>query len=352
MRVALPCGAHLIPLVASVALILSGCGGGASDVPNEGATAQLADDAGKRAILGARTASIGDDQRITAAKATAGSKANECAPIAPFYWEVGNSDGSLVSGSITSLNSAVQYTAAAPIKVASASKWLYGAYVAERTQGGPSESDRKFLSMRSGYVSMGVCARWQSVGACLLKGTNGDYTPEADGSFDYDGGHLQKHAQTIGLGKLDNPGLAAEIRLELGNDIRLEYSQPQIAGGAIASPESYALFLRKLLDGRLQLGGLLGTGPVCTNPRTCETGISSPTPPGESWHYSFAHWIEDDPLVGDGAFSSPGVNGFYPWIDSTKTYYGIVARDARNSSVASIRCGRLIRKAWATGTPQ
>ena len=37
--------------------------------------------------------------------------------------------------------------------------------------------------------------------------------------------------------------------------------------------------------------------------------------------------MEDDPAVhGDGAFSSPGAFGFYPWIDSSKSYYGIISR--------------------------
>ena len=96
----------------------------------------------------------------------------------------------------------------------------------------------------------------------------------------------------------------------------------------------------------------LGTHPVCTNPRTCANAENAPSPPGESWHYSIGHWVEDDPDVGDGAFSSPGAFGFYPWIDRTKTSYGVLARSAANGAIASVYCGRLIRKAWATATPQ
>jgi hypothetical protein len=78
----------------------------------------------------------------------------------------------------------------------------------------------------------------------------------------------------------------------------------------------------------------------------------------EEWQYSLGHWVEDDPDVGDGAFSSPGAFGFYPWIDAQKRFYGILARvDVLNagsidltkiSSISSVRCGRLIRKAWLT----
>lgn len=80
----------------------------------------------------------------------------------------------------------------------------------------------------------------------------------------------------------------------------------------------------------------------------------APIPPGESWHYSIGHWVEDDPVVGDGAFSSPGAFGFYPWIDATKSYYGILARNVSGAGSVgdSVDCGRLIRKAWTTQTPQ
>jgi len=83
-----------------------------------------------------------------------------------------------------------------------------------------------------------------------------------------------------------------------------------------------------------------------------DKALFAPIPPSESWHYSVAHWVEDDPKVGDGAFSSPGAFGFYPWIDASKSYYGVVARAAPNGAWASVQCGRLIRKAWLVGKSQ
>src|SRR5690606_17686590 len=103
----------------------------------------------------------------------------------------------------------------------------------------------------------------------------------------------------------------------------------------------------------------LGHNPVCTDPSSCATALSSPAP--EKWHYSLGHWVEDDPTTGDGAFSSPGAFGFYPWIDSSKTYYGILSRydlansgnpAATSSYWKSVLCGRLIRKAWISGEAQ
>jgi hypothetical protein len=98
----------------------------------------------------------------------------------------------------------------------------------------------------------------------------------------------------------------------------------------------------------------LGTHAVCTNPATCSTALYSPVPSVESWHYSLAHWVEDDPSVGDGSFSSAGAFGFYPWIDASKTYYGILARYslAPGAYIQSVYCGRTIRKAWMTGIAQ
>jgi hypothetical protein len=52
---------------------------------------------------------------------------------------------------------------------------------------------------------------------------------------------------------------------------------------------------------------------------------------------------------------SPGAFGFYPWIDSTKTWYGILAHYDNSGEGAyfdSVECGRLIRKAWITGAAQ
>ena len=55
-----------------------------------------------------------------------------------------------------------------------------------------------------------------------------------------------------------------------------------------------------------------------------------------------------DPLVGDGAFSSPGAFGFYPWVTPDKRYYGLLARMNTGSGAAmdSVACGRKLRLAW------
>lgn len=295
--------------------------------------------------------SLTDAQRAAAAAATAQSSTNACAAIRPFYWEIGSRSARQAAGSVVAGSSSVGATT--PLAIASASKWLYGTYVAQRQNGVLSDTDRKYLSMRSGYTTFGTCSKGQTVDQCVASGSNGTYTATMDGRFFYGGGHMEKHASLAGLGAMNNAGLAAELRNQLGSDLQLSYSQPQLAGGVVTSAEQYAKVLRRMLDGTLRMGALLGTGAVCTNPKACGTqkAVYAPVPPDTQWHYSVGHWVEDDPVGGDGAFSSPGAFGFYPWIDAGKTTYGIVARVQANGAWPSVRCGQLIRKAWFSGAP-
>ena len=322
--------------LASATLGLAGCGGGGS-----GATDPPPFD---------------NTQRSLAAATTASSSTNACAPIRPFYWELGDASGRLASASVDSASSALHYVATTVMGIASASKWLYGAYVVERRgAAGLNADDVEFLTFRSGYTRFTTCLPGQTVDACVAYSTNGDYIAATDGKFLYGGGHMQMHASRLGLGPLDSAALAAELRSQLGSDIALSYSQPQLAGGVRTDADDYARFLRKLLSGALRMGAALGTNPVCTNPQTCSTALGTPVPASESWHYSIGHWVEDDPVVGDGAYSSAGAFGFYPWVDASKRYYGIVAREDAQASaagVASVDCGRIIRKAWMTGVAQ
>lgn len=287
---------------------------------------------------------------MAAAGSTAQSGSNACAAVQPFYWEIGNATGARASGSV----GGSAYTATSSMNIASASKWLYAAYVVERQGAALNATDIKYLNFRSGYSSFSLCLPGQTVDGCLNYLSNGVYSPANDGLFDYGGGHMQKHASLLGLGGFNNASLAAEMQSRLGGDVGLSYSQPQLAGGAVSTPQDYARFLRKLLDGTLKMGAALGTHAVCTNPASCPAGqaVHTPIPASESWHYSLGHWVEDDPVVGDGAYSSPGAFGFYPWIDAGRAHYGILARQVNQGYYESVQCGRLIRKAWSSGTAQ
>lgn len=295
--------------------------------------------------------------RIAAATAAAQSSSNACAPIRPFYWEVGDKNERLAGGSVNAAGNGTVYEAGTVMNIASATKWLYGAYVAEQRGGALTTEDIEFLNFRSGYVSLPAltgCQQNDTIATCLARGSNGVQTPSEIGRFHYDGGHMQKHASLpspgMALGAMNNATLAAEMRRVLGTDIALSFSQPQPAGGVRTSARDYALFLRKLLNKQLKMGSLLGSHPVCTNPQTCATATYAPITT-ESWHYSIGHWVEDDPTRGDGAFSSAGAFGFYPWIDASRSYYGIVARAALvGSGNESAACGAAIRRAWISGS--
>lgn len=290
-------------------------------------------------------------RRVAAATFTA-NHATDCVRVRPFYWEVGDVSGALASGSVNDL-SGVTYTATTVLAIASASKWLYATYWVERTGGALSASDVDFFTLHSGYTRFTSCAGAPTVGACLDIGKNGDFVSSTYQKFFYGGGHMQNHAAQNGLAALDNAGLAAEMQTKLGTDVALSYNEPQLAGGAVTSAAEYAKVLRKILAGQLKMNAALGTHAVCADPTTCPDALVSPAPANEQLHYSIGHWVEDDPNVGDGAFSSAGAFGFYPWIDATKTLYGVLSRKAKpGSGFDSLACGRLVRKAWVTGVAQ
>ena len=289
--------------------------------------------------------------RAEAAKATAESATNQCSDIHPFYWEVGDKDAPLLSGSV----GGATYTADTVVPIASASKWLYASYVVEKQAGGLSPTDVKFLTFNSGYTNFNGCLADQTIGECLnSNGNQTIYNASADGRFFYHNGHMQQHASLTGLGAANANTLASAIMSELGTDLGLSYSTPQPAVGGVTSARGYARFLRRLLGDQFHMSTRLGTHAVCTNPATCPTASFTILPsPAPSWHYSLGHWVENEPSTGDGAFSSIGSGGFYPWIDATHTYYGIVVRNtSSNTWFESAKCGRLIRKAWATGVAQ
>lgn len=334
------------------ALLLAACGGGNDNGGGDGSGTPA-------------PGSIDLAQRVSAASATAQSATNACAPIQPFFWEVGDQTGRLASGSVQSSGGAATYTGSTLMGIASASKWLYGAYVVQRRQGQLSDEDVKFLTFRSGYTYFSRCLPGQTVDECVAYQNNDVYSPATDGRFSYGGGHMEKHAALNGLGPLDSAGLAVEMQSQLGTDVVMGYSQPQLAGGVVTNADAYGVFLRKILSGQLLMRGALGQDAVCTNPTTCPPGtaVHTPIPESESYHYAIGHWVEDDPNNGDGAFSSAGAFGFYPWIDAGKTWYGIIARkdtsaisdpddpDSAGHGYASARCGQLIRKAWISGVP-
>ena len=349
-------------------LSLSACGGSASD----GVDASINDGASTIADLGAGDALTpishpdgGSAPTSTSIQAATDTATHNIAcigggaggkDIRPFYWEIGNANGPIVSGSVTDTGQTT-YTATSVMAIASASKWFYSTYWVQRMNAVVTATDIKFFNFWSGYTNFSSCVGSTTVASCLAIAhngtTNGTLDATTENKFDYGGGHMQVHAASIaGIGALDNVALATEIQSQVGAEIAITYNEPQLAGGIATSAAEYAKLLRKIIGGALVMKNVLGTHPVCVDPASCLEAVSTPSPAGEKWHYAIGHWVEDDPTVGDGAFSSPGAFGFYPWIDSSKIYYGVVARKALGGALTSVYCGRLIRKAWMTGVEQ
>jgi hypothetical protein len=336
-------------VLATSLLPLVSCGGGGAGTTS-----------GAGAVITPIFSGVTDAERINAAKSTAEKNA-QCTKIAPFYWEIGSKSAALTNGSV-----GTGFSATTVMSVASASKFIYAAYVSQKKAGTLSATDIKALTFRSGYTSFDKCATSDSIHSCAISGTNGTLTAANDNKFFYGGGHMQIHAdQVMNLGSLTNSTLADEINNGLGlgaTATEFSYTQPQLAGGVSTSPQVYAKFLRKLLDGSLKLGTQLSDNAFCATPSACpSSAVSSPFPSDETPLYGMGHWIEDK-TKSDGAFSSPGLFGFYPWIDANLTSYGMVARATIVGTTSadpqvqpytqSMYCGRLIRKAWATGVTQ
>lgn len=324
----------LMILVLGSALAVASCGGGSSSTsgeappPNEPPT---------------------DAQRVAAATNTANTNAMcSLATLGTYYWEIGDADGVKASGSPWG-----GPTATTSMWVFSSSKWLYAANVVQKR--GVLDADVPFLNFTSGFTEFGnapICPNGDTVESCKADSDGQD--PATIGRFYYDSGHMQHHAASVmGLGAADDAALAADLNATVGN-FGFSYTVPQLAAGVVSTPQAYAGFLRKVLRGDLAIAAALGTHKVCTNPQMpgCNAAYSPESVSTEYWNYSLGHWVEDDPNVGDHAFSSAGGGGFYPWIDRDKQYYGILAREREMESEAgyhSAQCGRLIRQAWMTG---
>lgn len=299
--------------------------------------------------------------KVAAAQQTATTNSS-CTAIAPFYWEIGNVDSILASG--TTGDGSVTRTT--NMRVGSATKWLFGAYVIQQRGGAPTSQDVPYLTMTAGYNDFGnfSCDPNMTVNDCFSAsngngGLNSDLTSADVGKFYYNGGHFQAWAVNLGgLGSNGITALSTKFRASLGSNTGVTFTSPQLAGGASMNAGGYVEFLRRIITGQLLIKNYLGAGAVCTLPGSPNCNAESTPLDTLAFHYSYGHWVEDDP-AGDGSFSSAGIFGFYPWIDKTKRYYGVLARFSVYSGssqigngYASYLCGKAIRKAYLSGTAQ
>ena len=286
---------------------------------------------------------VSPEAQKSAAEYTAKNN-SKCTALGDYYWEIGTSKEIVVSGGVGS-----SYTRDTTVSIASASKWIFAAYVAEKY--GPTIPDAygSYLRMMSGYTNFeksAVCSSGETVLGCLntnkIALSQGDY-----GSFFYNDGHMQKLASIL-LPNHTASQLDTEVFTTLGLS-DMYYTSTRVAGAIKATAAAYSTFLIKIITAQLKISSSLGANSVCTLKTVCKKASYSPK--SENWKYSFGHWFEDTTSYEGFAYSSQGLFGFYPWIDSTKTYYGIISRDSTDSgaSEASANCGREIRAAFLSG---
>ncbi len=325
----------------------------------------------------------GVDDRIKAVTDTIESN-SVCSELPAFYWEIGNGGAALGSGfhgSAAGNAEAINTFKNTPIKIASAGKWIFAAYAVEILDGILNDSaDVRFLNFTSPFVTFQPetpCkeATWskppETIQACNDRLNNIETTAAGDNGgpygFFYGPGHMEwradpRYGNTVALGLAgDVSQLGARIGETLGLN-SLSYDNVNVAAAARLSPADYILFLRKLLSGELKLGSRLGEHSVCTLEETsryglkCKYASDRPAAGGLVWEgylnprYSLGHWVEDpDEYFGDGAYSSVGGYGLYPWIDKDRATYGIIAFESQYQTVykKSARCGRMLRAAWA-----
>ena len=330
---------------------------------------------------------VSQTDRVAAANDTANSithPTNFCSGLRGpgFYWEIGTSGGPLSDPNLGTVGGDLNGEPRQDtlMKIASASKWIYAAYVVERFGASVlTPRDYEFLTLTSGYHSLETsCAvpNVKTVNDCLAQCSgsggsmvcNSDFSNDA-GEFFYDGGHFEADAGALNMFSVvyHNARLGSDAFLQLGPELQsylspgatgswITFYQPLLAGGISMTARNYVDdFLRPVIAGTLQMSSQLGTHAVCTDTwhvdgngqRICPSALYEPPglcESGEMWHYSVGHWVEDDtdPTHGDdGAFNSAGSRGFYPWIWEARppwntygwndTLYGVVARDTAAS---------------------
>jgi hypothetical protein len=101
---------------------------------------------------------------------------------------------------------------------------------------------------------------------------------------------------------------------------------------------------------------LTAIGASGSPPNWITNGVSQAlgSPINANYKYGVAHWVISDPVAnGDGAFAGIGSKGVDGWIDSTRTYYGVMMRvGSGGTGYRSDVCNNLIRHAYLTGIQQ
>ena len=284
----------------------------------------------------------------------------DCTSLGDFYWEVGNGTAKLFG---FSRGSGVAETTVMPL--ASASKWLYAsAYLQSKGYANLSATEKKRLNFTSGYLegTDTICGdAGTTVSDCYGPSyKNVSYKSLQDGKFFYDGGHMQKLALDDMGGRMGT-GLLSIIDWlngQLGTSLPESSSAVAVAGGFWGSAAHYRVFLQNLLGNQYAMSVRLNADAVPAWPGGPGVTYTPWTAAGQAY-YGLGHWLERE-LVNNvwsvTGHSSPGMFGFYPWVDAGKSQYMLLARARLNTTGGegemSRVCAHEILEAYTLGVVQ
>lgn len=282
--------------------------------------------------------------------ATTNAKCTALSSRGAWYVEIGDGSGVLWSSSPTGGRDA---TTVSPI--ASASKWLYaGARIAD----GVSVTSKQ-LNFTSGWYTASLVDNIEycyTVSDCY---TNNKVTYSANkaNKFNYDSGHMLRELYTFhsdwnswNLASNGAPFGTGYVNSKLG--LTIPYYTAHPAGGFQASAEQYRVYLKDILNNATPMRSALGANQVCAHKQNGCNALNSPAADaGHQWNYSVGHWVELDQ---DSGYSSPGMWGFYPYVNPNQGIYQVLSRYdtgyGKTGGVASAECAYRIRTAFLTGS--
>jgi len=187
-----------------------------------------------------------DDRQVAIQRAL--DQTPQCQGLGDYYWEIGDRQGVLVQGQH---GRTIGPTTA--IDIASASKWVFAAYVVQRLGSSLTSDQMQKLQLTSGYDNLNpaFCVGRSTVEACFNAADNSRLDATHVGLFSYNGGHMQKLMMDLGLGNFDKNALTTDLHRHLPLDAAFSYSSPQAAGGMRTTPAAYGDFLRRIIRGEL-----------------------------------------------------------------------------------------------------
>jgi CubicO group peptidase (beta-lactamase class C family) len=148
---------------------------------------------------------------------------------------------------------------------------------------------------------------------------------------------------------------ADEVVAPLGMDPSTRYTisseaNPRVAGGIEASGADYARFLTELMAGRYLADARAEM--LSDQSKGARIAQSPITASGQEWRYALGAWKECQRASYGGAcpqeqvYSSPGLYGFYPWLDARRGYWAVWSTKKSiwsNPSKRSVQLGQKVR---------